>query len=52
MLNTYKNIKKARLLDLEACLLHLIETSEDEDERDWLEQKVEEVQNKIKEIDK
>jgi hypothetical protein len=42
--------RKARLLDLKAVLLKLIETSEDESERDWLEIKIDEVEKKLKEL--
>lgn len=52
MISNILEKRKARLLDLEACLLHLINTSDDEGEREWLEQKVDEIKNKIKEIDK
>ena len=45
-----KEIKKARLLDLKAVLLKLIETSEDEGERDWLELQIDNVENKLKEL--
>lgn len=47
-----KKVVQARLIDLMACLLNLIDTSNDEGEREWLETKVEEVENKIKELDK
>ena len=46
-----KNGRKQRLLDLEGVLLKLIEMSEDKSERDWLETKLEETINKIKELE-
>ena len=42
--------RKARLLDLKAVLFKLIETSEDESERKWLEVQVDEVDKKLKEL--
>lgn len=42
--------RKARLLDLKAVLFKLIETSEDESERDWLEIQIDEVNKKLKEL--
>lgn len=50
MIKKINKFKKARLLDLKAVLLKLIETSEDESERDWLEIKIDEVEKKLKEL--
>lgn len=50
MIKKINEFKKARLLDLKAVLLKLIETSEDESERDWLEIKIDEVEKKLKEL--
>ena len=40
-------LKEQRLVDLQGVLLKLIETAEDNDEREWLQDFAEEIENKI-----
>lgn len=41
--------RKQRLVDLQGVLLKLIETAEDNSEREWLQNFAEDIENKIKE---
>ena len=43
------NLRKQRLVDLQGVLLKLIETAEDNNEREWLQDFAEKIENKIKE---
>jgi hypothetical protein len=43
------NKREQRLVDLQGVLLKLIETAEDNDEREWLQNFAEEIENKLKE---
>ena len=45
-----KNSKKQRLVDLQGVLLKLIEYSEDDDERLFLEDFINKTENKLKEL--